>query len=202
MPFELPNLSYEYSSLEPIIDTATMEIHYSKHHAAYTANLNNALQNYPNLQTSKIEQLLANLNQIPDEIREQVKNNGGGYLNHSFYWEVMTPGGSKEPGGQLAQKIREKFGNLEQLKLAFIKEAVGRFGSGWAWLAAGSDKNIFVYATSNQETPIMTGHKPLLTIDVWEHAYYLKYQNRRNEYAENWWNLINWDIVSQKYNQL
>ncbi len=199
MSFSLPKLAYPYNALEPAIDTKTMEIHHSKHHAGYTNNLNAALEKHENLQTLSIEKLLKSLDDIPEEIRRAVRNNGGGFYNHSLYWEVLTPGGAKEPSGGLAKMITQTFDGLEDLKGIFSKEAMGRFGSGWAWLAVDANKNLEVLSTPNQDNPLTSGMTPVLGIDVWEHAYYINYQNRRADYIKNWWDIINWDIVSEKY---
>lgn len=196
MSFELPKLNYGYSALEPLIDARTMEIHYTKHHAAYTANLNAAINGTP-LENSGIEQILKSENFTP-----ALRNNGGGYYNHNLYWELLTPGGSTEPKDDLKDAILYSFGSLSTLKELFTKSAVTRFGSGWAWLVK-QDGKLVVGSTPNQDNPLMINSEitgiPILGIDVWEHAYYLNYQNRRPDYAEAFWKLINWDIVSNYF---
>ncbi len=199
MSFELPKLTYAYDALEPVIDAKTMEIHYSKHHAGYTNNLNAALEEHAELQTYSIEKLLKNLPELPEAIRNAVKNNGGGYYNHCLYWEVMAPGGSDKPSKKLAAMIDQSFGSFVDLKDIFYKEAIGRFGSGWAWLAFDANNDLEVFSTPNQDTPLSLGLTPILGIDVWEHAYYLNYQNKRADYVKAWWGIVNWDVVSQKY---
>ncbi len=202
MPFELPKLSYSYTALEPVIDTKTMELHHSKHHATYTANLNTALENHQTIQQWGIEKILREINSIPEEIRTSVLNNGGGYYNHNIYWEIMTPGGEKAPTGKLATEIERTFESLQNMKSLLAKAALSRFGSGWAWLVVNSDSKLEIYSTPNQNSPLSENKIPLIALDVWEHAYYLNYQNRRAEYVENWMELINWTIVSEKYNKL
>jgi Fe-Mn family superoxide dismutase len=197
--FELPELGYSYDALEPYIDAKTMEIHHGKHHATYVTKLNEALQKHENLQTKKIEELLAGANNLPDDIKAAVVNNGGGHYNHSLFWEWLKPGGNKEPTGSLADAIHRTFGSLDELKAKFTETAVGRFGSGWAWLVKKGDK-LEVYSTANQDSPVTENKVPLLGLDVWEHAYYLKYQNRRPEYIEAWWQVVNWDTVEQRLN--
>jgi superoxide dismutase, Fe-Mn family len=197
--FELPELGYSYDALEPYIDAKTMEIHHGKHHAAYVTKLNEALQKHENLQTKKIEELLAGANNLPDDIKAAVVNNGGGHYNHSLFWEWLKSGGNKEPAGSLADAINRTFGSLDELKAKFTETAVGRFGSGWAWLVKKGDK-LEVYSTANQDSPVTENKVPLLGLDVWEHAYYLKYQNRRPEYIEAWWQVVNWDTVEKRLN--
>jgi Fe-Mn family superoxide dismutase len=199
MSFTLPKLSYSYDALEPVIDAKTMEIHHSKHHAGYTKKLNAALDGHAELEEKSIEELLENLDEIPEEIRTAVRNNGGGYYNHALFWEIMTPGGAKKPQGTLLEAIENSFASVEELKELFSKEALGRFGSGWAWLVVDGNGDLEVLSTPNQDTPLSNGLTPILGIDVWEHAYYLKYQNKRAEYVENWWDLINWDEVDKKF---
>lgn len=197
MSFELPKLPYSYTALEPWIDARTMEIHHTKHHAAYTANLNSALQG-SGPEAKPIEEILQQVSTLPVAVR----NNGGGFYNHNLYWEILTPGGSKQPGGVLLEAIQESFGSLAALKEAFAKAAVTRFGSGWAWLLL-KDNKLVVSSTPNQDNPLMDVAEvkgtPLLGIDVWEHAYYLNYQNRRPDYVEAFWNLINWDEVAGRF---
>lgn len=199
MPFKLPTLPYEYDALEPHIDARTMEIHYSKHHAGYTNNLNNALDGYPDFQSKSIEEILANLNAIPEAIRTAVRNNGGGFANHTLFWNVMGTNGGGTPGGALAEAINDKFGDFESFKDLFSKAGATRFGSGWAWLALKSGGELEVLSTPNQDSPITQGMTPILGLDVWEHAYYLKYQNRRGDYIAAWWNVVNWAAVEKNY---
>jgi superoxide dismutase, Fe-Mn family len=197
-PFQLPDLGYAKEALEPHIDTQTMEIHHGKHHNAYVTNLNAALEKHPALQEWSLEQLLAKLAEVPEDIRAAVRNNGGGHHNHSLFWEVLTPGGAA-PSGKLAEAINTAFGSLEELKTKMSQAGTTRFGSGWSWLVKDSAGSLHVYSTANQDSPLMEGHTPLLGIDVWEHAYYLKYQNRRPDYLGAIWNLINWDKVAAKF---
>ncbi len=198
-PFELPELGYEYDALEPHIDARTMEIHHGKHHAGYTAKLNAALEGHPELHGLSAEQLLRGIHSVPDDIRTAVRNNGGGYVNHALYWDVMTPDGADAPGGDLATAIDATFGSLAQLQSQLLAAAAGRFGSGWGWLSVNARGDLFVSSTPNQDNPMMEGHTPILGVDVWEHAYYLKYQNRRPDYLTAWWSLVNWDRVSARY---
>lgn len=195
-PFKLPELGYAYNALEPHIDAQTMEIHHSKHHAAYTNNLNAALEKHPDLQSRAAEDLVRNLLSVPEDIRTAVRNNGGGYINHNLFWEIMKPGGSNKPTGALAKDIDGQFGSFDAFKEAIAKAATTRFGSGWAWLVADSGGKLQVTSTPNQDSPISDGLKPLLGLDVWEHAYYLKYQNKRPDYVTAWWHVVNWDIVA------
>ena len=197
MKHELPKLKYEYNALEPHIDEMTMNIHHSKHHAAYVNNLNSALEKYPELQEKSIEELLTSLELIPEEIRTIVRNNGGGHFNHSLFWNILGRNKGGEPKGILLDKINEAFESFENFKNEFNKAAATRFGSGWAWLVADKEGKLKVLSTANQDTPLSEGFKPILGLDVWEHAYYLKYQNRRPDYISAWWNVIDWDIVSQ-----
>jgi superoxide dismutase, Fe-Mn family len=198
-PFKLPELGYAYDALEPHIDAKTMEIHHSKHHAAYTNNLNAALEKYPDLQKREAEDLIRNILQVPDDARGPIRNNGGGYINHNLFWEIMTPGGSNKPTGKLASEIDSTFGGFDAFKEAVQKAGVGRFGSGWAWLTVDAGGKLQVTSTANQDSPISDGLTPLLGVDVWEHAYYLKYQNKRPDYITAWWNVVNWDVVAKKY---
>ncbi|MBL8161367.1 MAG: superoxide dismutase [Anaerolineae bacterium] len=199
MPFELPKLPYEYAALEPHIDARTMEIHHSKHHNAYTTNLNKALEAHADLQGKSINELLANnLAIVPEAIRNAVRNNGGGFANHNLFWEIMGPGKGGEPGGELGAAIASTFGSFATFKEQFAAAGVGRFGSGWAWLIADGGK-LAITSTPNQDTPIMEGKTPILGLDVWEHAYYLNYQNRRPDYIAAWWNVVNWDKVAELY---
>ncbi len=197
--YTLPPLPYDYGALEPHIDARTMEIHHGKHHQAYINNLNAALKDHPDHQGKPIEQLLAGLDALPEGIRTAVRNNGGGHANHSLFWQIMKPQGGGEPPGTLAQAITGELGGFAAFKEAFTKAATTRFGSGWAWLVAGKDGKLAVTSTPNQDSPIMEGQTPLLGLDVWEHAYYLNYQNRRPDYITAWWNTINWEEVGRRY---
>jgi Fe-Mn family superoxide dismutase len=198
MSFELPKLSYAYDALEPYIDARTMEIHHSKHHATYTNNLNAALDKHPELKGKAIEQILADLTKVPEDIRTAVRNHGGGFFNHNVFWSIMGPKGGGEPKGPLADAIKTAFGGFDAFKEKFSAAAVSQFGSGWAWLCV-KDGALVVAATPNQDSPVSQGMTPVLTIDVWEHAYYLKYQNRRPEYIENWWHTINWSEAARRF---
>lgn len=198
--FELPELPYGYEALEPTIDKETMNIHHTKHHNTYVTNLNAALEGHADLQNKTVEELISNLNAIPEDIRTAVRNNGGGHANHSLFWKILSPNGGGEPSGELADKINEKFGSFDAFKEQFEKAAAGRFGSGWAWLVYNNGE-LEIMSTPNQDSPLMEGKTPLLGVDVWEHAYYLKYQNRRPEYLKAIWNVINWDEVSKNYNE-
>ena len=200
MKHELPKLPYEYSALEPYVDAQTMEIHYSKHHQAYVNNLNAALEKYPELQEKDIKDLVADLNAVPEDIRGAVRNNGGGHLNHSMFWKMMKKAEGQAPEGELLTAINEKFGSFDEFKSVFAKAGATRFGSGWAWLVV-KDGKLDVVSTPNQDNPITDGLTPILGLDVWEHAYYLKYQNRRPEYIENWFNIVNWDEVAKLYSE-
>ncbi|WP_448592678.1 superoxide dismutase [Thermoflexus hugenholtzii] len=199
MAHTLPPLPYPYDALEPYIDAQTMEIHHTRHHQAYVNNLNAALEKYPELQDVPVETLLRNLPSVPEDIREAVRNNGGGHLNHSMFWTLMKPGGGGEPSGALAEAIAKAFGSFANFKELFTKAAMGRFGSGWAWLSMTAFGKLVVHSTPNQDNPVMEGLIPLLGLDVWEHAYYLKYQNRRADYVQAWWNVVNWDQVAANY---
>jgi Fe-Mn family superoxide dismutase len=199
MAFQLPPLPYPFNALEPHIDARTMEIHHDKHHAAYTNNLNKALEEFPDLQSKSIDELLGSLNSLPEKIRTTVRNNGGGYANHNLFWEIMGPGKGGEPSGDLANAINAAFGSFSALKEQFAAKAVGQFGSGWAWLVAESGGGVSLTSTPNQDTPLMEGKTPILGVDVWEHAYYLNYQNRRPDYVAAWWNVVNWDEVARRY---
>ena len=199
MAFELPPLPYAEDALEPHIDARTMGIHHDKHHAAYTNKLNAALEGHPDLAGKSIEELLGNLNAVPEAIRTTVRNNGGGYANHNLFWEIMSPRGGGEPSGELAAAINQACGSFAAFKEQFAKAAATRFGSGWAWLCVGRDGKLAVTSTPNQDTPLMDGQTPVLGLDVWEHAYYLNYQNRRPDYITAWWNVVNWDSVAAKY---
>jgi len=197
--FELTPLKYAFNALDSVIDAATMEIHHDKHHGAYIANLNKALESAPELQDKSIEWLIQNLQQVPEGIRTAVRNNGGGHFNHTFFWDWIAPGGSKAPSGLLSAEINSTFGSFESFVEKFSNAAVTRFGSGWAWLVVDGAKKLQVLSTANQDNPLMDGLKPILGLDVWEHAYYLKYQNRRPEYVKNFWSIVNWDSVASLY---
>jgi superoxide dismutase, Fe-Mn family len=199
MAFELPALPYATNALEPHIDTKTMEIHHGKHHNAYVTNLNKALENHPDLQSKSLEALLTSLDSIPEAIRMAVRNNGGGHANHTLFWQLMGPGKGGEPGGDLAAAINAAFGSFATFKEKFAAAGVGRFGSGWAWLIAEKGGVVSITSTPNQDTPVMEGKTPVLGLDVWEHAYYLNYQNRRPDYIAAWWNVVNWDEVAKRY---
>ena len=196
--FSLPPLPYAYEALEPVIDTATMQIHHDKHHQAYVTNLNNALKDTPALFEKSIEALISDLSAVPEGARGAVRNNGGGHANHTLFWELMTPGGSNAPSGELADAINSTFGDVDALKAAMIDAGIKRFGSGWSWLALDGGK-LVVLSTPNQDSPLMEGKAPLIGIDVWEHAYYLKYQNLRPAYLKAWWDVLNWDKVGELY---
>jgi Fe-Mn family superoxide dismutase len=197
MPYTLPALPYDFGALEPHIDTQTMQIHHGKHHQAYVNNLNAALDKHPELHQKSLEQLLQNLNSVPEAIRGAVRNNGGGHSNHSLFWTLMSPKGGGEPSGALADAIQKTFGDFAKFKEQFAAAGTGRFGSGWAWLIATNGK-LEITSTPNQDTPVMEGKTPILGLDVWEHAYYLKYQNRRPDYIAAWWNVVSWDAVAKR----
>lgn len=201
MAHELPPLPYPFDALEPYIDARTMEIHHGKHHATYVNNLNKALEAHPDLQRLPLEQLLADLNRLPESIRTAVRNNGGGHWNHSLFWRIMKKGGGGEPRGDLADAIQRTFGSFAEFKSKFSTAALNRFGSGWAWLFL-KDGKLVVDSTPNQDNPIMDGAQPIMGLDVWEHAYYLKYQNRRADYIEAWWNVVNWDAIAEQYDRV
>jgi Fe-Mn family superoxide dismutase len=198
MSFELNPLPYAYDALEPFIDTLTMQIHHDKHHAAYVSNLNLAIEKHPEMSSKSLEALLSDLNAVPEDIRTAVRNHGGGAWNHDLFWHVMAPKAGGEPQAGLASAITATFGNFASFKAEFEKAAMGRFGSGWAWLVKKGN-GLAVVSTANQDNPISDGMTPLLALDVWEHAYYLKYQNRRVEYVGNWWNVVNWVEVARRY---
>jgi len=198
MAHELPNLPYAYDALEPNIDAQTMEIHHSKHHAAYVAKLNGALEKFPDLQGKSVEELIAGISSVPADIRGAVRNHGGGHANHTLFWTVMGPNGGGEPSGDLASAIGSAFGDFATFKQQFSDAAATRFGSGWAWLALDGGQ-LVVESTPNQDSPLMEGRMPILGLDVWEHAYYLKYQNRRPDYISAWWSVVNWDEVARRF---
>lgn len=199
MAFSLPQLPYSEDALEPYIDGRTMGIHHGKHHAAYTNNLNKAVEGYSDLAGKSIGEILGSLDELPESMRTAVRNNGGGYANHSLFWSVMSPDGGGEPSGELAGAIDEAFGNFDNFKDTFGKAAMSRFGSGWAWLFVDVNGDLALTSTANQDTPLMDGLSPLLGLDVWEHAYYLNYQNRRGDYIAAWWNVVNWAQVAANY---
>jgi Fe-Mn family superoxide dismutase len=198
MAFTLPNLPYAFNALEPHIDARTMEIHHGKHHQTYINNLNAALEGHADLQSKSLEQLLTSLDSIPENIRTAVRNNGGGHANHSLFWTIMAPNAGGEPSGELANAINA-LGGFAKFQEDFAKAGTGRFGSGWAWLVANKDGSLSITSTPNQDTPVMEGKTPILGLDVWEHAYYLNYQNRRPDYIKAWWNVVNWPEVARRY---
>lgn len=200
MAHELPALPYDYSALEPTIDAATMKLHHDMHHAAYVKNLNAALEKHPNLQSKSAEDLIRDLNALPEDIRGAVRNNGGGHVNHSMFWKIMKPNGGGEPTGAIAQAITKAFGSFGDLKTKFNDAGAKQFGSGWAWVVLKGGE-LQVMSTANQDNPISQGLQPIFGNDVWEHAYYLKYNNRRPEYLTAWWSVINWDEVNKRYDQ-
>ena len=202
MPHELPSLPYNYDALEPHIDSRTMEIHHGKHHQTYINNLNAALEKHPELQDRSVEELISNFNAVPEDIRTATRNNGGGHLNHSMFWPSMSSNGGGEPSGELADAINNAFGSFPDFKDQFAKAGIGRFGSGWAWLSIDSSGKLTIGSTPNQDNPLSQGLKPILGLDVWEHAYYLKYQNKRPAYIEAWWNVVNWDHIAKIYSSL
>jgi Fe-Mn family superoxide dismutase len=199
MAHELPKLVYPYDALEPHIDARTMEIHHSKHHAAYVNNLNAALESHAALKDKPVESLIADLASVPEAIRTAVRNNGGGHANHTLFWSIMGPGAGGEPTGSLKKEIDRAFGGFAGFKEELTKSAMTRFGSGWAWLVVDGSKQLKVLSTANQDSPVSDGMKPLVMVDVWEHAYYLKYQNRRADYLTAWWNTVNWAEVNRRY---
>jgi Fe-Mn family superoxide dismutase len=200
MAFELPKLSYSFDALEPHIDAQTMEIHHDRHHATYVNNLNGAIEKHPELAGRTIEQLLGDLSAVPDDIRTVVRNNGGGHLNHSIFWTIMGPGGGGEPSGTIADAINGAFGDFATFKDTVSKAAIGQFGSGWGWAFLSGGK-LTVKGFPNQDNPISEGGVPILGVDVWEHAYYLKYQNKRPDYVAAWWNTVNWAAVNERLAQ-
>lgn len=196
---QLPALPYDFGALEPHIDKQTMEIHHGRHHQAYIDNLNKALEGHATLAEKSLDDLLKNLEEVPESIRGAVRNNGGGHANHTLFWEIMSPNGGGNPTGELASAIDSTFGSFDKFKEEFTKAAMTRFGSGWAWLIVKKDGGLAVTSTPNQDTPVMEGNTPILGIDVWEHAYYLNYQNKRPAYIEAWWNVVNWDEVNKRF---
>ncbi len=198
-PFKLPKLKYEYSALEPHIDTRTMGIHYEKHHGGYVAKLNAALEDYPELHEKSLTELLMDLDALPEAIRTAVRNNGGGHANHTMFWSIMSPKGGGDPTGSLGEDIKATFGDFETFRAEFKKAALGRFGSGWAWLVVNPMGELSIISTPNQDNPISQGLIPIMGLDVWEHAYYLNYQNRRGDYIDAWWNVVDWNAVAANY---
>lgn len=199
MAFQLPDLPYAYDALEPTIDERTMHIHHDKHHAGYTRKLNSALEGHSDLEEKSIEDLLRDIHGVPEDIRTAVQNNGGGYANHRLFWTVMSPDGGGSPSGALADALDSTFGSYDQFQEQFENAATGRFGSGWAWLVVDAGGDLHVYNTLNQNSPYMDGHTPILGLDVWEHSYYLKYQNNRGDYVSNFWDVVDWNQVSDNY---
>ena len=199
MAHELPDLPYGYDALEPHIDAETMRIHHTKHHQGYVNNLNAALEKHPELGEKTVEQLLSDLDSVPQDVRTAVRNNGGGHANHSLFWPCMAPGAGGAPSGELAAAVDSAFGSFEAFRESFAKAAATRFGSGWAWLCAGGGGELLITSTANQDNPVSEGLKPILGLDVWEHAYYLNYQNRRPDYVKAWWNVVNWDRVGENF---
>lgn len=202
MIFKLPELNYSFDALEPHIDKLTMETHYSKHHQAYVDNLNKALEGHEKIQSMEIEDILKSLDGLPEEIKKAVRNNGGGHYNHTLFWDIMSPEGGGAPEGELASKINDELGGFEKFKEDFKKAALGQFGSGWAWLVLKEDGKLAIESTPNQDNPVSNGGKPILGIDVWEHAYYLKYMNRRADYIDSWWNVLDWKKVAKRFEKL
>jgi Fe-Mn family superoxide dismutase len=198
MAYQLPALPYAFDALEPYIDAKTMEIHHDKHHGAYVTNLNKALEGQSELEKLSVEQLISHLDRVPDNVRSAVRNNGGGHANHSMFWKLMKKGGGGEPLGPIAEAIKSTFGSFADFKTKFNQAAMTRFGSGWAWIQVTGEK-LILESTANQDNPLMTGGRPVMGLDVWEHAYYLHYQNRRADYVEAWWNVVNWDSVNENY---
>jgi Fe-Mn family superoxide dismutase len=197
----LPKLTFAYDALEPHVDARTMEIHYTKHHQTYVDKLNAALEKYPELQALTVEELLQDMSKVPAEIKTAVQNHGGGHANHSLFWSILTPDSSGKPSGELADALSKTFGEFTKFTEKFNAAATNRFGSGWAWLVVKKDKSLAVISTANQDSPIMDGHVPVLGLDVWEHAYYLKYQNRRPEYIAAFWNVIKWQEVEKRFTE-
>ncbi|HLH67595.1 MAG TPA: superoxide dismutase [Candidatus Dormibacteraeota bacterium] len=201
MAFELPPLPYPTNALEPHIDALTMEIHHDRHHGTYVSNLNAAIEKHPELAGKSVEELLGNLAAVPEDIRTTVRNNGGGHLNHSIFWKIMKPGGGGEPVGEFARAVNETFGSFAAFKDNLSKTAVGQFGSGWGWAYLDGSGKLVIKGFPNQDNPVMEGGKPIMGVDVWEHAYYLKYQNRRADYVAAWWNTVDWEEVDRRYRE-
>ncbi|MEA5569791.1 superoxide dismutase [Calothrix sp. UHCC 0171] len=196
---QLPPLPYAYEALEPHIDAATMRFHHDKHHATYVKNLNAALEKHPKLKNISVEEMVRNLNSVPEDVRNVVRNNGGGHINHAMFWRIMKPNGGGEPTGAIAPAIQENFGSFANFKKRFNEEGSKRFGSGWVWLVRDQNGKLEVVSTANQDSPLAAGKYPIMGNDVWEHAYYLKYQNRRADYLDAWWNVLNWDEINQRF---
>ena len=201
IPVQLPPLPYGYGALEPYIDTQTMQLHHDKHHATYVTKLNEAVQKYPELQGKSVVALLQDLNSVPEDIRTAVRNNGGGHLNHTMFWQIMAPSAGATPTGALAEAINTAFGDFDTFKQQFNQAGTDRFGSGWVWLVLNPQNQLEIVSTANQDTPIADGLYPIMGNDVWEHAYYLKYQNRRAEYLDNWWSVVNWAEIDRRFAQ-
>ena len=199
MAHSVPPLPYDYSALEPYIDAQTMTLHHDKHHAAYVNNLNAALEKHPQLASKSVEELLRDINSVPDDIRTAVRNNGGGHMNHTMFWQIMMPKGGGPPSGRISEEIKKTFGSFEEFQKQFNDAGTKRFGSGWVWLVRGKTGKLEVTSTANQDNPIIDGVHAIMGNDVWEHAYYLKYQNRRPEYLAAWWNVVNWDEVNKRF---
>jgi Fe-Mn family superoxide dismutase len=199
MAYELPPLPYPSNALEPHIDAKTMEIHHDKHHQAYITNANKALEGHPDLAAKPVNELLADLNKVPESIRTVLRNNAGGHSNHTFFWKIIGPNAGGTPKGRLAEAINSTFGGFDQFKEELQKAAIGRFGSGWAWLVVNKEGKLQITSTANQDTPISDGLKPVIGVDVWEHSYYLLYQNRRPDYLKAWWNVVNWDQAEKNF---
>jgi superoxide dismutase, Fe-Mn family len=198
MTEEFPKLPYEYDALEPYIDAETMKIHHNKHHQGYYSKLMDALKDHPDIASKPINEILSNLKKVPEEIRDAVRNTGGGYANHTFFWDSMAPDSGGEPTNKIAEAITETFGNFDKFKELFSVAAASHFGSGWAWLVL-DDNKLAITSTNNQNSPLSTGQTPIVNLDVWEHAYYLKYQNRRADYIDAWWNIVNWEEVEKRF---
>jgi Fe-Mn family superoxide dismutase len=199
MPYELPQLAYPYDALEPHIDTRTMEIHHTKHHATYITTVNKALEAHAALAAKPVDQLLREIKSVPEDIRQTVINHGGGTANHNLFWQILGPGKGGAPRGALGDEIKKVYGGFDPFKEQFTKAATTRFGSGWAWLCLDTSGKLMIESTANQDSPLMQAHRPIVGLDVWEHAYYLKYQNRRADYITAWWNVVNWDMAAELY---
>ena len=199
MAYQVPPLPYDYSALEPYIDAQTMTLHHDKHHGAYVSNLNAAIEKHPQLASKSVEDLLRDINSVPEDIRTAVRNNGGGHMNHSMFWQIMKPKGGGPPSGRVGEEIKKTFGSFEDFQKQFNDTGTKRFGSGWVWLVRSKAGKLEVISTANQDNPIMDGHHAIMGNDVWEHAYYLKYQNRRPEYLAAWWNVVNWDEINKRF---
>lgn len=198
MAHQLPQLPYDYAALEPVIDATTMHLHHDKHHQGYVNNLNAAIEKHPELGKHSAEDLLRNLNTVPEDVRTAVRNNGGGHVNHTMFWQIMKPQGGGEPTGKIADQIKKDFGSFEDFKKQFNEKTAKQFGSGWGWLIRDGSK-LTIVTTANQDSPLLQGHFPILGNDVWEHAYYLKYQNKRGDYLAAWWNVVNWEEINKRF---